>query len=195
MTTATGWTPTRADDQHAWDSMPHTVWDGVPVVDIRLYDVLAQCLQVTGVAAAEHRGKPAIRLDVDNVAAGGKGRIVLTSDQVVSDVKRYDDSAPAPSVAEVLLRRASAQTEAAAGPFDFAAVAQSWAKATGDPEMYEDDEQVLFAFLCDAVEAYSTLLLSADAAERGLVEGFSTATVRRENGNTLQAIAENIVDG
>lgn len=76
--------------RHEWDEAPHTIWAGVLVEEIKLGDFLmggSQC--VTGVAQAEHRGKPAIRLDVENMATGGKGRIVLTTGQQIGDVKRY----------------------------------------------------------------------------------------------------------
>lgn len=182
MTTTTdGWQKTLADDQHPWDLEPHTVYDAVPVTELELWDVLAQTLQIEGMAVAEHRGKPAIRLDVNNVAAGGKGRIVLTTDQVLSDVKRYTEGGPAPSVASVLANRVSGPKEAAT--YDFAAAAFTWVKADGDLDAYEDDEQRLFAYACAVVEAYSRMLLRADT---------DSGDLRRENVNTLQSIAENV---
>ena len=191
MTTTSSWTKALAADQHPWDREPHTVYDAVPVTELELWDVLAQTLQIEGMAVAEHRGKPAIRLDVNNVAAGGKGRLVLTVDQVVSDVKRYRDGGPAPSVASVLASRVSGQREATTTHFeqtyDWPGVALQWVATDGDPDAYENDEQRLFAYACAVVEAYSQLLMSLDK------DGdTSDETLRRENISTLQSIAENI---
>lgn len=79
--------------QHVWDRTPHIIWASVPVDKIALGDYLmGGALCVTGIAQAEHRGKPAIRLDVENMDTGGKGRIVLSADQLVGDVKRYTEA-------------------------------------------------------------------------------------------------------
>lgn len=187
----TGWTKLRADDQQTWDDYPHTVWDAVPVTELALYDVLAQCLQIEGIAAAEHRGKPAVRLDVNNVAAGGKGRTVLTVEQVVSCVKRYEGDAVdtagailarASAAREALLKRSVRTTEATT--YDFAAAALAWTKADSDPDLYDDDEQRLFAFLCAGVEAYSRLVAGdGDKSDGDFVQ---------EVCGTLQSIGENL---
>lgn len=171
MTTiASGWTKTLADDQQSWDEYPHIVWDAVPVVDLALYDVLAQCLQIEGIAAAEHRGKPAIRLDVNNVAAGGKGRIVLTTDQVVSDVKRYEGEtvdtagtilARADAARRALLNRTPGQREGTTG-YDFAVAARAYVHAMESDDAYEDDEQRMFSLLCGTTERYTEMIGPVD---------------------------------
>lgn len=180
--------------QHAWDTTPHSIWADVPVEDIKLGDYLAGgALCVEGIASAEHRGKPAIRLDVENMATGGKGRVVLTAGQRIGDVKRYDlgvgDIPTGPSnrrLAESIGQHVGAVPADDDGIEAILRVARVWADDDGGP--YEDDEQRLFAFLCIGVEAYSRLMLRttdvavADRAQR----------LQRENAYTLGSIAENV---
>lgn len=167
---------THAADQHLWDEFPHVVWDGVPVEDIALSDILGAALQVQGIAVAEHRGKAAFRFDVENVLSGGTGRLVFTKGQVLCDVKRYIELNASTSSSRAL--RASTE-----GSYDFGPAAWSWAATTGDPGDYDGDvDQILFAYMCAVVEEYSRI-------DR------SDASMEVERRHTLNAIAENLTPG
>ncbi len=79
--------------QHDWDPTPHEIVEGVEVQDIRLGDVIiGGAFQVEGIGKAEHRGKPAIRLDLDYLvgpAEVSSARLIIPVGLELYDVKRY----------------------------------------------------------------------------------------------------------
>lgn len=173
MNDATAWTPALAADQHTWDGFDHAVWDNVPVTQIQIADIIASTLQVQGIAAAEHRGKPALRFDVENVAQGGKGRLVLAVDNVLCDVKRYTGNpgyaatrpqviaATRPTPPKVLLDQPDEAGDdrrpAPGSTGDLIRIAREWAEAAGKDDEYDTDDQALFGLLCDAAVEYAGL--------------------------------------
>lgn len=183
--TTTSLRPMLAPDQHVWDDFPHKVWDAVPAPSIRLHDVIAQTLQVQGVAVAEHRGKPAYRFDVEDVVNGGKGRVVLTTNAVVSDVKRYDGGegeGDSPSAAEITetLRAANARARSAlegtAVPTtDVVELVREWAKSHRDE--YEDQSDALFGMLCALVGDYCAMTGVDTHQERAYTLGSIVANI------------------
>lgn len=167
--TATEARKTEAPYRHDWDVSSHVIWEGVPVAEVELADVLAGgTLQVEGKARAEHRGKEALRFDLLNLDSGGIGRLVLTTDNRISDVKRYDDG------------DGSTRVDASS---PILAAARAWAVARED-DRYEDDEQVLFAYICAAVTAYGRIGTDVSVTDD-----------EREAVHTLDAIAENLCEG